>query len=499
MNKKPISALLITAFLLGISPAAVASGAQPDNKAAENAKATETKKTETSKEETKNAGDKDKDKDKDKGKDKDEKYEKSKHEDKPVKKISPDYEEDPDDDWMTRFKDSEVVDNAFNKDVDKVLEAQEKVLKWEKDKRMVNAWTNSIDGEEQKFIRQAGYQQEFLRDLIKTTKAHLGNGKNGSKKGVDYGEKVTGIANGEVGEGAEKYLDWYGDLPEGSPWGAAYFSYIMDKAGLANDKFWKKTASVTEARKRLTSDLGFKSAKISDLAVFKDGESGLEAKVGDAVIIGDAMGTVTKIEKDSITVVLGGRGDKVEKITIDADSDSDLLNGEIISIEYPKGSGNATGEGNAPEIFNALVDAGFSPAAACGIIGNMVRESGLDPKIKQIGGGPGRGLCQWEEKGPGGSDRWTTLRKWCNERDMDEWSIEGQCAFLHHEIESGSVDYWFRKNGTTKEEFINATDVEWATRIFLICFERGPVRDIPRNLDKSLGHAKDYYAKWGDL
>ena len=38
---------------------------------------------------------------------------------------------------------------------------------------------------------------------------------------------------------------------------------------------------------------------------------------------------------------------------------------------------------------------GLTDIQSAGIVGNLDAESGLDPTIHQIGGGPGRGIAQW--------------------------------------------------------------------------------------------------------
>lgn len=54
---------------------------------------------------------------------------------------------------------------------------------------------------------------------------------------------------------------------------------------------------------------------------------------------------------------------------------------------------------NPQQLYKMLRERGFSDNAARGIIGNFHAESKLDPDARQLKGGPGRGLAQWEKGG----------------------------------------------------------------------------------------------------
>ncbi|MGO1974957.1 MAG: phage tail tip lysozyme [Propionibacteriaceae bacterium] len=58
---------------------------------------------------------------------------------------------------------------------------------------------------------------------------------------------------------------------------------------------------------------------------------------------------------------------------------------------------------NEATAFAYFVEKGLSTEQAAGVIGNLDQESGMDPTIHQIGGGPGRGIAQWSAGG-----RWDT-------------------------------------------------------------------------------------------
>lgn len=118
----------------------------------------------------------------------------------------------------------------------------------------------------------------------------------------------------------------------------------------------------------------------------------------------------------------------------------------------------------------------------------MWRESGFDPTISQIGGGPGRGLCQWTV-----SDRWQTLIQWASSQGMDHMTIEAQCGFVDHELSGGGLGPWMAKYGSL-ESFKATDDPAWAVAWFYDVFERGANRG--GDIAKSTPVAQKYYNMW---
>ena len=76
-------------------------------------------------------------------------------------------------------------------------------------------------------------------------------------------------------------------------------------------------------------------------------------------------------------------------------------------------------------IFNYLTgELGLNTAAACGILGNMYQESGLDPTAQSSY----YGLCQWS------GALTAELMSYCAQAGYDSASIEGQVHFLGTEL-----------------------------------------------------------------
>lgn len=90
---------------------------------------------------------------------------------------------------------------------------------------------------------------------------------------------------------------------------------------------------------------------------------------------------------------------------------------------------------NEHAAFNYFVGKGLSKKQAAGVVGNLDQESGMDPTIKQYGGGPGHGIAQWSVGG-----RWDTYRG-DNEvhytnvvLGVSRYNLNGQLKFIWHEL-----------------------------------------------------------------
>ena len=87
----------------------------------------------------------------------------------------------------------------------------------------------------------------------------------------------------------------------------------------------------------------------------------------------------------------------------------------------------------ATEVYNFFKGKGWTKNAICGLLGNMERESKLNPDIHQIGGGGGYGLVQWT---PG-----SKLKNWANARGLDYTLTRTQCLKIQDEYEKGEQYY----------------------------------------------------------
>lgn len=104
---------------------------------------------------------------------------------------------------------------------------------------------------------------------------------------------------------------------------------------------------------------------------------------------------------------------------------------------------------NEKTAFDYFVGKGLTKKQAAGIVGNLDQESGMDPTIKQYGGGPGRGIAQWSVGG-----RWDTSS--INEVDytnntlgVSRYNLDGQLKFIWKEFTSEGYGFTALKATTT--------------------------------------------------
>lgn len=120
------------------------------------------------------------------------------------------------------------------------------------------------------------------------------------------------------------------------------------------------------------------------------------------------------------------------------------------------------GRGNSEKIWNYFKKQGFSDAGTAGIMANLYHESGYKPEQKQLGGGPGRGLAQWER------DRFTALQKFSRERSKPWTDMQTQLDFIMHEMKTNH-------NASFIEHFKSSTNAYNSAAKFENEFERPAV------------------------
>ena len=125
-----------------------------------------------------------------------------------------------------------------------------------------------------------------------------------------------------------------------------------------------------------------------------------------------------------------------------------------------------TAKKGSPEyIIDRLMNGGLTETAAIGIVANLKAESNLDPAIKQYGGGPGRGLAQWEKGGRYDTDP-INLSKFAKKKGTNWSDLDTQIDFILYEMERHPE---YRR----VKELLNQTDnVKNATLLFLRKYEK---------------------------
>lgn len=161
-----------------------------------------------------------------------------------------------------------------------------------------------------------------------------------------------------------------------------------------------------------------------------------------------------------------------------------------------------SGNDNAEKAFKFFTGKGLSNAAAAGIIGNLSAESGIDPSKEQYGGGPGRGIAQWEIGG-----RFDSLQEFAQSHGKEWNDLETQLEFLNSELETDDMDQ--RMSGAIAPSNFDATgygpvpgglsgfkkldDYKHATAAFEAAFERA---GIP-HMDNRFAAAEEAYNTFG--
>lgn len=102
-----------------------------------------------------------------------------------------------------------------------------------------------------------------------------------------------------------------------------------------------------------------------------------------------------------------------------------------------------------------LVDRGFAPNAAAGIVGNLIQESGVDPHSNQVGG-PGMGIMQWSQ-----GERWQSLLNFAQSSGKNPYSLDTQLQYMLHEMSAYGVTARMKK----------MNNLQSATRLFMNVME----------------------------
>lgn len=89
--------------------------------------------------------------------------------------------------------------------------------------------------------------------------------------------------------------------------------------------------------------------------------------------------------------------------------------------------------------YRYLTSRGYSPAAASGILGNLVQESGRGLNTRAVhDNGTGFGIAGWRDPRPGEGRR-TALFNFAAARGGDPGQLDTQLAFLDHELRTSEA------------------------------------------------------------
>ncbi|MBK9769806.1 MAG: hypothetical protein IPP57_03090 [Candidatus Obscuribacter sp.] len=136
--------------------------------------------------------------------------------------------------------------------------------------------------------------------------------------------------------------------------------------------------------------------------------------------------------------------------------------------------------GNEQKIMDYFMGKGLTRAQAAGIVGNIHQESGGDPNRRQMGGGPGYGLAQWE------GSRKQDLARFAREQGKPISDLKTQLDFMYKELTS-TESRAFRALKT-------ATSPAQAADIFQRQYERASRPNTPNRI----AHANRVFRSYGD-
>ena len=197
------------------------------------------------------------------------------------------------------------------------------------------------------------------------------------------------------------------------------------KFGLTNSKIFTASVNVVDT----------KPAEITLAASSVDIKAGSSYDLFSNIVsvidpIDGSLTASTENGKGNYTVAVDGDISKAGTYTATVTATD--KNGNVSTASYTinvtrayVSSGSVDTSGNYQTIYSYLTGTlGLSKAAACGVLANMWQESKFNPTA----GSSYYGLCQW------GGGRYTNLVNYCANNGLDYTTVEGQLAFLTHEL-----------------------------------------------------------------
>lgn len=147
-------------------------------------------------------------------------------------------------------------------------------------------------------------------------------------------------------------------------------------------------------------------------------------------------------------------------------------NGVLVHLIYPVAEQMA--------FYFCVNELGYSPAAACGVIANIYKESSFRLSARADGS---YGLCQWL------GERRMGLTSWCTNNGFDYTTLTGQLRYMQHELglqKYLELDFLLMDLGNT------ADDAYAAAREWCFKYEQpGDIANVAR--DRALMAQEDFY------
>lgn len=244
-------------------------------------------------------------------------------------------------------------------------------------------------------------------------------------------EEVFALDSCEMPIGSDdvKYNRWFygehvsnplenGEYEQNYRWNTVFVVWCANKVGLIDFGGFPKTANSKELLNLLL--------KAGNTVLTKEelsSEDTLAVERSDLVFLpndaGYTVGIITEVQQSGFVFILGDVQYGVGKLYRDI---TNLPDGALVM--HLNTSENAELYAFTAYLCDKLV---ISPAAACGILANIKRESEFDPKATGDEG-TAFGICQWR------FSRWDMLVNFCDANGYSWRRLKGQMEFLVHDL-----------------------------------------------------------------
>lgn len=232
-----------------------------------------------------------------------------------------------------------------------------------------------------------------------------------------------------------KYCSWFfGKSVDSSitEWDTLFITWCAEQLYLVYDGTFPYTNDRNELYNYLTDSKELDSFPAKQAAQLS--HTGTHsAEVGDIIFLRESadddvfshVGIITGVGEDSIQITQGDIQNAINTVEYTRKSFKaygKLKNSVIVHVVYPA---------NEELIFNFCInELQITPAAACGILGNMVRESShFDPGKVERGSQEGFGICQWSY------ERKAKYFEYADALYYNADSMRAQLLFFKHEIQ----------------------------------------------------------------
>lgn len=229
-----------------------------------------------------------------------------------------------------------------------------------------------------------------------------------------------------------------------------------------------------------------------------DGGSGQE---GLSILLGmgycpddysaEAFKTSSKLTIHDSKVKISGEPKPLSQVSVSSNSAG------TPASSVSSSSGEIIGDDVPQKVWNFFKAEGFTDEATAGILGNMQRESGVDPTcIQSNGKGPAAGIVQWESwsKKEG---RWKGMADYASSKGKDWTDLQCQLEYIlcgSGELADSLKTYSKQNCGEEfdLDKFKKLTDVDRATEVFEHCFERAGVKAM----EERKAAAREFYERF---